>query len=164
MPADFLFWTLNVCTVHFLCLLNRKVFPGTHPDFIKSRNKSVEKTRRQIVRVKHGVGPLSWPDILSGFTQKALEKHLVTDLEAGPLPSGKDRYKLLDLPCIISRPPNSLWFKSLMSNSWVKAKVLNSMKEEKWWPKCQETHLLPPILLSSKIPWPFLPHGSEFKA
>lgn len=50
------------------------------------------------MRVKHGVGPLSWPDIRSGFTQKALEKHLVTDLEAGPLPSGKDRYKLLDLP------------------------------------------------------------------
>ena len=56
LPADFLFWTLNVCTVHFLCLLNRKVFPGTHPDFIKSRNKSAEKTRWQVVRVKHGVG------------------------------------------------------------------------------------------------------------
>lgn len=107
---------------------------------------------------------MSWSDILSGSTQKALEKHLVTDLEAGPLPSGKDRYKLLDLPCIISLPPSSLWFKSLMSNSWVKAKALNSMKEERWWPKCQETHLLPPFLLSSKIPWAFLPHGSEFKA
>ena len=104
--------------------------------------------------------PLSWPDILSGSTQKALEKHLVTDLEAGPLPSGTDRYKLLDVPHTISLPPNSLWFKSPMSNSWVKARVLNSMMEERWRPKCQETHLLPLFLLSSKILWAFLPHGS----
>ena len=59
--------------------------------------------------------PLSWPDIVS--TQKALDKHLVTDLEKGPFPCGKDRYKLLDLPHITSLSPNLLWFKSPMSNS-----------------------------------------------
>lgn len=28
MPADFLFWALNCCTAHWLCILNRKVFQG----------------------------------------------------------------------------------------------------------------------------------------